>query len=1040
MFKINIKRNSNTFKVNKTEKKILVNREIRKIDINPVGRRGPQGADGEDGNTGASGPIGSTGVQGATGNQGATGPSGNTGVQGIKGDTGSQGFTGPVGIQGTTGPTGPQGPVGSQGATGSLGNTGAQGNTGSTGPQGIQGDPGTQGATGILGSTGATGVVGNTGSAGVQGATGNTGSQGSQGLQGNTGNTGTQGSTGASGVSFIWQGAWDDVTSYVINEIVEHDGSSWIAIADNINSEPSDISTVWQLIAQMGATGPQGSTGNTGAQGATGVSGTQGSTGATGVQGIQGTQGGLGNTGNTGAQGVHGNTGNTGVIGATGNTGNTGVSFIWEGLWLAATSYQVNDVVENNGSSYICILAHTSGTDADEPGVGLNSDTYWELMAEKGVTGATGIQGATGTTGSAGAQGATGNTGTAGGLGNTGNTGVQGIQGVMGATGPQGIAGSDGGQGATGNTGTAGALGNTGNTGSAGALGNTGNTGVQGATGITGPVGGPISIPYVFSTTTTDSDPGAGILRLNQATQNTATVIRADLLSSDTSDWSAVLATLADSTNAVKGHIRLFKTLDPTKWLVFTVSAVASPAGYKNITVANVSSSSASPFIDTDPITLTFSRSGDMGNTGTAGAAGATGNTGVQGATGTAGSAGSQGATGATGPSALTTKGDILVYTTVTTRKAVGSDGQVIVADSNQTDGLAWADGLSDVMSRQALINGNLNIWQRATTKTFSADSSGLEYSLIDHYWTYLAKNGGTLPATIVVSRQALTPGDIANAFYFLRINPSGAGSSFGSGAAMITGQRIEHGVRFLCGLNKKVTVSFWAKSSIASKKIGIYLNQVYGTGGSPSATDGLTGQVWTLTSSWVKYTLTLTTATLVGKTFGTNNDDYLEFNLHYMWGSAYNSLLGTGSAEGFVGSGNIDIAQIQICVGDQALPFTPKIFSVDLADCQRYYFKTFPYATAPAQNAGVGGSLAVVSTAVTNFGRTFEFPVKMRATPTITTYNPSATNANWRDITNVADKTATVTVDGDDAVLIVGATGGVGATNRIHIAAEAEL
>lgn len=145
-----------------------------------------------------------------------------------------------------------------------------------------------------------------------------------------------------------------------------------------------------------------------------------------------------------------------------------------------------------------------------------------------------------------------------------------------------------------------------------------GATGSTGATGAAGPAGGAVSIPYVFSTTTTDSDPGSGNLRLSNATQTSATVIRADLLASDTTDWSAVLATLADSTNTLKGHIRLFKTSDPTKWLVFSVSSLASPSGYKNITVTNVAGSTASPFANSDAITFEFTRAGDVGSSGTA--------------------------------------------------------------------------------------------------------------------------------------------------------------------------------------------------------------------------------------------------------------------------------------------------------------------------------------------------------------------------------------------------------------------------------------
>jgi hypothetical protein len=151
-----------------------------------------------------------------------------------------------------------------------------------------------------------------------------------------------------------------------------------------------------------------------------------------------------------------------------------------------------------------------------------------------------------------------------------------------------------------------------------GATGAAGSNGTNGTNGTNGSVGGAVEIPYTFSTTTTDSDPGNGNLRLSNATQTSATVIRADLLASDTTDWSAALATLADSTNTVKGHIRLFKTSDPTKWLVFSVSALASPSGYKNITVANVAGSASSPLTNGDAITLSFTRAGDVGASGTA--------------------------------------------------------------------------------------------------------------------------------------------------------------------------------------------------------------------------------------------------------------------------------------------------------------------------------------------------------------------------------------------------------------------------------------
>jgi hypothetical protein len=137
--------------------------------------------------------------------------------------------------------------------------------------------------------------------------------------------------------------------------------------------------------------------------------------------------------------------------------------------------------------------------------------------------------------------------------------------------------------------------------------------------------GGAMTIPYTFSTTTTDSDPGNGFLRLDNATQNAATTIRTDLLGADANTWTTVLDTFDDSTSIVKGYIRLAKITDATKFLIFSITSIASPAGYRNITVVNVASSAANPFANNDSIALHFSRTGDLGATGSTGATGSSG-------------------------------------------------------------------------------------------------------------------------------------------------------------------------------------------------------------------------------------------------------------------------------------------------------------------------------------------------------------------------------------------------------------------------------
>lgn len=135
------------------------------------------------------------------------------------------------------------------------------------------------------------------------------------------------------------------------------------------------------------------------------------------------------------------------------------------------------------------------------------------------------------------------------------------------------------------------------------------------------------AIGYAFDVTTADADPGAGKLRLNQATQNTATVIRADNTSAAGSDVAALLATFGTGTSTVKGRLRIQKATDATKWLIFDVTAVASPSGYKNITASCTAFSAASPFSDGDALAVSFVATGDKGDTGATGAAGTFGGT-----------------------------------------------------------------------------------------------------------------------------------------------------------------------------------------------------------------------------------------------------------------------------------------------------------------------------------------------------------------------------------------------------------------------------
>lgn len=88
-----------------------------------------------------------------------------------------------------------------------------------------------------------------------------------------------------------------------------------------------------------------------------------------------------------------GNT-NTGVpaTGPQGPKGDKGVNFM--GGWIANNEYHEDDLVTYQGSSYICIQAHSASSTTPN-----NDANNWILFASKGDTGANGATGATGPTG-----------------------------------------------------------------------------------------------------------------------------------------------------------------------------------------------------------------------------------------------------------------------------------------------------------------------------------------------------------------------------------------------------------------------------------------------------------------------------------------------------------------------------------------------------------------------------------------------------------------------------------------------------------------
>ena len=232
-----------------------------------------------------------------------------------------------------------------------------------------------------------------------------------------------------------------------------------------------------------GTSGSSGTSGTDGTSGTNGTSGTSGSSGVSGASGTSGTDGTSGTNGTSGSSGTNGTSGSSGTDGTSGSSGTDGISFNWQGAWSLATTYNVNDVVEYVGSSYISLVGGNFGN------VPPLSPTAWSLMAQKGSDGTSGTDGTSGESfnwmgtwgplpsynkndvveedGNSYISTINGNTNNLPPLnpsswnlmaqkGNDGTSGTDGTSGISGTDGTSGISGTDGTSGISGTDGTSG--------------------------------------------------------------------------------------------------------------------------------------------------------------------------------------------------------------------------------------------------------------------------------------------------------------------------------------------------------------------------------------------------------------------------------------------------------------------------------------------------------------------------------------------------------------------------------------------------------
>lgn len=274
----------------------------------------------------------------------------------------------------------------------------------------------------------------------------------------------------------------------------------------------------------------------------------------------------------------------------------------------------------------------------------------------------------------------------------------------------------------------------------------------------------------------------------------------------------------------------------------------------------------------------------------------------------------------------------------------------------------------SSSFKRNRLINGNMQVWQRATSYALT---NSYVYGSADRWETDM---GSTAAAT--ASQSTSVPTTVGQLFqYSLKVQRTAASTSTGN---IVVAQAIET-VNSYDLAGSSATLSFYARcgTNYSPTSSALYALVFFGQGTDQSITNmrnnAWTGQTnaggtATLTTSWQRFTFTVSVPA------GTTQ----------MGMQVFASPTGTAGADD-----SFFITGVQLEAGSAATPYERQIYSDQLTQCQRYYFRQ----TSAASDAfGVGFN----NTTTTAFGLVY-YPVIMRTAPTALEQSGTATNYRVR-------------------------------------------
>ncbi len=344
------------------------------------------------------------------------------------------------------------------------------------------------------------------------------------------------------------------------------------------------------------------------------------------------------------------------------------------------------------------------------------------------------------------------------------------------------------------------------------------------------------------------------------------------------------------------------------------------------------------------------------------------------------------------------------------------------------------AGGAQAVTLDNRLINGEFRIWGRGTSLSAQADDT---YGGMGDRWNIL-----TQTSTIAGARQA-APFDGA-------LNSGQLTQSQASAQRIGVEQIIEN---TNCQDLRSQTVTFYGRFKTSSGG-NIRVAILEWTGTADAVTSDFVNS-WTSSTYTAGnfFTTTTTTVTAV-KQYASPGTGWVDFFINGTISSSATNVVVMLWTEGTEAQNvTIALANCGLVPGSSPPPkHTARSLELELALCQRYYTKTFALDTTPATNTGsYAGAYALCQTVGAAGGqRGFSqpYPVPMRAIPSVTTYNPGASNAQARNPEVPVDCSA-LNIGGASALhsercitiqWTTGAGSAAGQYNAVHYSADAEL